>query len=167
MSEAPSLVRRRLGKGYFEAADGGTLFLDEVGELPLATQVKLLRVIQEGEVSRLGSSTATKVDVRIIAATNRELTSEVVAGRFREDLFFRLAVGVLHLPALRDRQGDLSLLIDHGLETANAEAGVEPGFVPKQLSAAARQVFLEPYLAWKHARTAQHDSSRCAVGRGR
>jgi transcriptional regulator with PAS, ATPase and Fis domain len=129
-------------KGYFESADGGTLFLDEIGELPLATQVKLLRVIQEGEVSRLGSSTATRVDVRIIAATNRELTTEVVAGRFREDLFFRVAVGVLHLPALRDRQGDLSLLIDYSLETANAEAVAEPGFVPKQLSAAARQVFL-------------------------
>jgi len=128
--------------GYFEAANGGTLFLDELGELPLATQVKLLRVIQEGEVTRLGSSAPTKVDVRIIAATNRELTSEVAAGRFREDLFFRVAVGVLHLPSLRERQGDLSLLIDHGLETANAEAAAQPGFVRKQLSAAGRQVFL-------------------------
>jgi DNA-binding NtrC family response regulator len=129
-------------QGYFEAADGGTLFLDEVGELPMASQVKLLRAIQEGEVRRLGSSTVTKVDARIIAATNRELTSEVAAGRFREDLFFRLAVGVLHLPALRDRQGDLSLLIDYSLEMSNAEARVEPGFATRRLSAAARQVFL-------------------------
>ena len=94
-------------KGYFEAADGGTLFLDEIGELPAPAQVKLLRVIQEGEVVRLGATKPLKVDVRIIAATNRTLTEEIAAGRFREDLFYRLAVAVLKIPPLRERTGDL------------------------------------------------------------
>lgn len=80
-------------KGYFEAASGGTLFLDEIGELPLTAQVKLLRVLQEKEVVRLGSTKPTKVDLRIVGATNRTLTQEIAAGRFREDLFYRLAVG--------------------------------------------------------------------------
>ena len=129
-------------KGYFEAAHGGTLFLDELGELPGPAQVKLLRVLQEGEVVRLGSTKAAKVDVRIVAATNRTLTEEIAAGRFREDLFYRLAVAVLNIPPLRDRPGDLGLLIDHLLEQVNQEALSEPGFKHKKLSAGARNLLI-------------------------
>ncbi|HTG35011.1 MAG TPA: sigma 54-interacting transcriptional regulator [Thermoanaerobaculia bacterium] len=129
-------------KGYFEAADGGTLFLDELGELPGPAQVKLLRAIQEGEVVRLGSSKPLRVDVRIVAATNRTLTEEIAAGRFREDLFYRLAVAVLKLPPLRDRAGDLGLLVDHLLALVNREAAPEPGYREKKLSAGARNLLL-------------------------
>lgn len=129
-------------KGYFEAADGGTLFLDELGELPSPAQVKLLRAVQEGEVVRLGASKPLKVDVRIVAATNRTLTEEIAAGRFREDLFYRLAVAVLKIPPLRDRTGDLGLLIDHLLDHVNKEAASEPGYKEKKLSAGARNLLL-------------------------
>jgi two-component system response regulator HydG len=97
-------------KGRFEAAEGGTLFLDEIGELSPSVQVKLLRVLQEEEIVRLGTNEATPVDVRILAATNKELEEEVKAGRFRQDLFYRLNVIALHLPPLRSRPGDVSLL---------------------------------------------------------
>jgi transcriptional regulator with PAS, ATPase and Fis domain len=129
-------------KGYFEAADAGTLFLDELGELPGPAQVKLLRVLQEGEVVRLGSTKPAKVDVRIVAATNRTLTEEITAGRFREDLFYRLAVAVLKIPPLRERTGDLGLLIDTLLDQVNREAAAEPGAKHKKLSAAARNLLL-------------------------
>ncbi|MCA9631031.1 MAG: sigma 54-interacting transcriptional regulator [Myxococcales bacterium] len=129
-------------KGYFEAANGGTLFLDELGELPGPAQVKLLRVIQEGEVVRLGSTKAAKVDVRIVAATNRTLTEEIAGGRFREDLFYRLAVAVLKIPALRDRTGDIGVLLDHLLDQVNHEAAAEPGYKEKKLSAGARNLLL-------------------------
>lgn len=129
-------------QGYFEAANGGTLFLDEVGELPLPAQVKLLRAIQEGEVTRLGATKSVKVDVRVIAATNRTLTQEIAAGRFREDLFYRLAVAVLDIPPLRERTGDLALLIDRLLEQVNREAAVEPGYEEKKLSAGAKNLLL-------------------------
>lgn len=93
--------------GYFELADGGTIFLDEVGELPLGMQTRLLRVLQENEIVRVGSSTPRKVDVRIVAATNRDLASDVRDGRFRQDLFYRLNVASLRIPALRERVEDI------------------------------------------------------------
>ena len=129
-------------KGYFESADGGTLFLDEVGELPAAAQVKMLRAVQEGEIVRLGSSRAVKVDVRIVAATNRTLTEEISQGRFREDLFYRLAVAVLKIPPLRDRAGDISELIEHLLKSVNREASAEPGYKEKKLSAVGKNLLL-------------------------
>jgi DNA-binding NtrC family response regulator len=129
-------------KGYFETADGGTLFLDEIGELPSSAQVKLLRAVQEGEVVRLGSTKPLQVDVRIVAATNRVLTDEISAGRFREDLFYRLAVAVLKIPPLRERTGDLGLLIELLLQQVNREAASEPGYKEKKFSAGAKNLLL-------------------------
>ncbi|HIW11292.1 MAG TPA: sigma-54 dependent transcriptional regulator [Candidatus Rikenella faecigallinarum] len=97
-------------KGYFEVADGGTIFLDEVGELPLTTQVRLLRVLQSGEFIRVGSSKAQKTNVRVVAATNVNLRQAVKAGRFREDLYYRLNTVPITVPPLRERQGDIHLL---------------------------------------------------------
>lgn len=97
-------------KGYFEEADGGTLFLDEVGELPLATQARLLRVLQSGEFIRVGSSKVQKTDVRVIAATNVNLMNAVAKGKFREDLYYRLNAVAIFMPALRDRKTDINLL---------------------------------------------------------
>ncbi|NEV60378.1 sigma-54 interaction domain-containing protein [Thiorhodococcus minor] len=124
--------------GYFEAADGGTLFLDEIGELPLDAQVRLLRVLQSGDFYPVGGATAKRVDVRVIAATNRNLMDEVTAGRFREDLFYRIAVGVLRLPPLRDRPTDILLLADFLLDRINLDAAGQPGFSKKALSVKAR-----------------------------
>ena len=129
-------------KGCFQEADGGTLFLDELGELPLEAQVRLLRVLQSSEFLPVGSTKPTKVDARIIAATNRNLIDDVAAGRFREDLFYRVAVGVLHLPPLRERTGDLVLLADALLEQINQDAGAEPGYQRKILSAKAKNFIL-------------------------
>jgi len=102
-------IRSRAGR--FEIADGGTVFLDEIGDMDLSLQVKILRVLQEKEIERVGGQGPRKIDVRIIAATNRDLEVEVAAGRFREDLYYRLNVIPLHLPALRERGDDASLLI--------------------------------------------------------
>ena len=103
----------RMKKGLFEEADGGTLFLDEIGELPLQLQVKLLRVLQDGEIRRVGESKSIQVDVRIVTATVKDLGKEVSEGRFREDLFYRLNVLPIHIPPLRERKEDISLLISH------------------------------------------------------
>jgi len=103
--------------GAFERANGGTVFLDEIGELPLNMQPKLLRVLERKEVRRVGGAKTIEVDVRIVAATNRDLGVEVNRGRFREDLYYRLAVARVHVPPLRDRKDDLPLLIDHILAT--------------------------------------------------
>ena len=103
-------------KGRFELATGGTLFLDEIGELSPQIQVKLLRVIQEREIERIGGSSVIKVDVRVIAATNRNLEEEIAAGRFREDLYYRLNVFPIRVPPLRDRKSDIILLADHFAE---------------------------------------------------
>ncbi|HYE75003.1 MAG TPA: sigma-54 dependent transcriptional regulator [Blastocatellia bacterium] len=110
-------------KGLFEEAEGGTLFLDEIGETSPALQVKLLRVLQEGEIRRVGSSKSIKVDVRIVTATHRNLEAEVKAGRFREDLFYRLSVITLRVPPLRERRQDIPLLALHFLQRIAAETG--------------------------------------------
>jgi two-component system NtrC family response regulator/two-component system response regulator HydG len=103
-------------EGRFERADGGTLFLDEIGEISPGTQVKLLRVLQTREFERVGGSEPVKVDVRLVAATNRDLAAEVKAGRFREDLYYRLNVVAVNLPPLRERKGDLPALVSHFIE---------------------------------------------------
>lgn len=130
-------------EGKFEAADGGTLFLDELGELPKAAQVRFLRVLEDGEVWPIGAKTAKKVNVRIIAATNRSLLEEIGEGRFREDLFYRLAVAVIRLPPLRHRGEDIKLLIGRLLAKVNDESREEPGFKDKKLSLEGQKVLLE------------------------
>jgi len=127
-------------EGHFSVANGGTLFLDEIGELPRPAQVKLLRVLQEGKITRVGESKLQSINVRIIAATNRNLIEDVSSGQFREDLFHRIAVGVLNLPALRERHGDLDPIIDHKLKTINNEFKDKPGWKHKKLSAGARNL---------------------------
>jgi len=112
--------------GMFQTANSGTLFLDEIAEVPLALQVKFLRAIQEKEVTPLGSSRPVKVDVRIIAASNRNLEEEVKKGTFRDDLFYRLNVVPIHLPPLRERREDIPLLIEHFIATFSTEYKVEP-----------------------------------------
>jgi two-component system nitrogen regulation response regulator NtrX len=112
--------------GKFEQADRGTIFLDEVGDMSLKTQAKVLRVLQEGEVERLGSARTTKVDVRVIAATNKNLEEEVERGTFREDLYFRLNVIPIHVPPLRERPEDIPSLVRHFIELSARENNLRP-----------------------------------------
>jgi sigma-54 specific flagellar transcriptional regulator A len=121
--------------GRVAAAEGGTLFLDEIGELPLAMQVKILRLLQQREYSPVGDARVLKCNVRIVAATNRDLEAEVEARRFREDLYYRLNVIHIHLPALRERRDDIELLANHFLQQAAARCGRTDvvGFTPDAL----------------------------------
>ena len=123
-------------RGLFEEANGGTLLLDEIGEISSKMQVQLLRVLQEGEIRRVGASEIIKVDVRVVAATNRDLKAEVVAGRFREDLFFRLQVVTVRVPPLSERRGDIALLVRHFLTRHAARLGKPvPRVAPEVLDA--------------------------------
>ena len=126
--------------GYLERAKNGSLFLDEIGELPLDMQVKLLRSLQDGTIQKIGSTESIKIDFRAVAATNRNLLQNVSEGKFREDLFHRIAVGVLHLPPLRERKGDLDLLIDHLIERINRDGEKISGWEHKNISAGARNL---------------------------
>ena len=111
--------------GKFELADGGTLFLDEIGELPLSIQAKLLRAIQNGDIQRVGSDKHIQVDVRLVAATNRDLQAEVQQGKFREDLYHRLSVYPVNVPPLRERSGDIELLVGYFIENNRIKLGLQ------------------------------------------
>ncbi|MBD3662288.1 MAG: sigma-54-dependent Fis family transcriptional regulator, partial [Arenibacter algicola] len=119
-----SAVKDRAGK--FEAANHGTIFLDEIGDMSLSAQAKVLRALQENKISRVGSDKDIKVDVRVVAATNKDLKKEIESGRFREDLYHRLAVMLIKVPALNDRRDDIPLLIKHFSEKIAAEQGTAP-----------------------------------------
>ena len=129
-------------RGWFERADGGTLFLDEIGELPLAAQVRLLRVLQDGTFERVGGSETLHVDVRVIAATHRDLTALVRANRFREDLWYRIHVFAIRLPPLRQRRGDIAELAQHFAERAGRRLGAT------QLTASPEDIALLQSYDW-------------------
>lgn len=116
----------RQHKGKFEQADGGTLFLDEIGDMSLAAQAKVLRVLQERKLSRVGSDKDIIVDVRVVAATNKNLKEEIAKGNFREDLYHRLSVIVINVPTLDDRKDDIPMLVEHFIEQICAETGMQP-----------------------------------------
>ena len=119
-----SAIKQRIGK--FEQADGGTIFLDEIGDMSLSAQTKVLRVLQESELTRVGSDKSIKVNVRVLAATNKNLKKEIEAGNFREDLFHRLNVIPIHVPSLDDRKDDIPLLVQHFCELICSEQGIQP-----------------------------------------
>jgi transcriptional regulator with GAF, ATPase, and Fis domain len=125
--------------GRFKLADGATIFLDEIGELPLELQAKLLRVLQEGEFERLGSSKTIKVDVRVIAASNRDLEQEVKRGTFRPDLFYRLNVFPIRMPSLRERREDIGMLVNFFVEQISTKMGKKIELVPEEMQGAMEQ----------------------------
>jgi transcriptional regulator with GAF, ATPase, and Fis domain len=144
--------------GRFELADGGTLFLDEVGEIPLELQAKLLRVLQEGELERVGEERTRRVDVRLVAATNRDLRAEAEAGRFRKDLYYRLSVFPVELPPLRERVEDIPLLAEHFLALAARKLGRPK---PRLTLASVRQ--LQRYHWPGNVRELQHVIERAVI----
>lgn len=148
--------------GYFKQANGGTIFLDEIGELALRAQVRLLRVLQEKEIVPVGTSQPENTDVRVISATNRHLLAEVAHGNFREDLFYRLAVFPLFLPALRHRAGDITLLINYFLDRLNRENTGRFWKQNKQLSAGAKNALLN-HLWTGNVRELQNTILRIAI----
>ena len=123
-------LQRRLGR--FELADGGTIFLDEIGDLPAETQIALLRVLQEREIERVGGSQPISVDVRVLAATNRDLKAAMAAGTFRQDLFYRLNVFPIQVPSLRERVDDIPLLVTYMVERYAKKAGKKSGTYRKR-----------------------------------
>ncbi len=128
-----SAIKQR--KGKFEQADGGTLFMDEIGDMSLSAQAKVLRALQESKISRVGSDKDVEVDVRVVAATNKNLREEIRKGNFREDLYHRLSVIVVQVPALRDRADDIPLLVEHFLAQICAEQGVAlKGITPEAIA---------------------------------
>lgn len=149
-------LRDRVGR--FELAAGGTLFLDEIGEIPLDLQAKLLRVLQEGEIERIGEDRTRRVDVRLIAATNRELRAEAEAGRFRQDLYFRLSVFPIEVPPLRKRKEDIPLLADHFLEESSRKVGKSK--LPLTLAGVQR---LQQYEWPGNVRELQHVIERAVI----
>lgn len=149
-------LRDRVGR--FELAEGGTLFLDEVGEIPLELQAKLLRVLQEGELERVGEERTRRVNVRLVAATNRDLRTEAEAGRFRQDLFYRLSVFPVEIPALRKRKEDIPLLVEHFLEGSSRKVGRPK--LPLTLAAVQR---LQQYDWPGNVRELQHVIERAVI----
>jgi len=131
----------RIHYGYFERADGGTLFLDEVSEIPLELQAKLLRVLEAGAVVRVGGEKKVKVDVRILAATHRDLDAAVAEGRFRSDLLYRLKVFPVHLPPLRERLEDVAALVEHFLGELNQQEGTAKTLAPGTLALLQRSIW--------------------------
>ena len=149
-------------KGHFREAEGGTLFLDEIGDLPPDAQVGLLRALQQREIVPLGESIAVPINVRIIAATHRDLQGEVAAGRFREDLFYRLAVGILQLPPLRDREDDVQLLASHFMDIINQDSSTAPEWQKKFLSSETKK-FLQQHSWPGNIRELYHTLTRAAI----
>ena len=149
--------------GRFEQANGGTIFLDEIADMSLKTQAKVLRVLQEQVMERVGGTQRIRVDVRVLAATNKDLPAEIRAGRFREDLYFRLNVIPIFVPPLRDRQDDIPLLADHFMALMAAEYGRRPKrFAPEAVGAPAAV-----RLAGQRARAAQRHRAADDHGAGR
>ena len=149
-------------RGRFELASGGTLFLDEIGDLSMEAQAKLLRALEGGEIERVGGTEPIQVDVRILAATNKDLRAEVTAGKFREDLFFRLHVIPLHLAPLRERPGDVPLLVEHFLRRNQRRHGLKP----PRLTAGGHGGAGAAPLAGERARAGQHPGARGHPARG-